>query len=86
MYRVKTFNQIAAKGLQRFPAGGFEVGPDVASPHALLLRSHRLDANALPEGVSAVARAGVGVNNVPVDACTARGIVVFNTPARTPTR
>lgn len=80
MYRVKTFNQIAAKGLQRFPAGGFEVGPDVASPHALLLRSHRLDANALPAGISAVARAGVGVNNVPVDACTARGIVVFNTP------
>ncbi len=79
MYRVKTFNQIAAKGLERFPDQGFEVGPDVAAPHAILLRSHRLAVAELP-GVSAVARAGAGVNNVPVDACSERGIVVFNTP------
>ena len=80
MYRVKTFNQIAARGLARFPDDGFEVGSDLASPHALLLRSHRVDANDLTPGISAVARAGVGVNNIPVAACTERGIVVFNTP------
>ena len=79
MYRVKTFNQIAAKGLGRFPEHGFVVGPDVASPHAILLRSHRLDSADLA-GVSAVARAGAGVNNVPVADCSERGIVVFNTP------
>ncbi len=80
MYRVRTFNQIAAKGLARFPDHGFEVGPDLADPHAILLRSHRLAVADLAADVVAVARAGVGVNNVPVDACTKRGIVVFNTP------
>ena len=80
MYRVRTFNQIAPKGLARFPEDGFEVGADVDDPHAILLRSHRLDVNELGAQVSAVARAGVGFNNVPVDACTERGIVVFNTP------
>ena len=79
MYRVKTFNQIAAKGLARLSGRGFEVGPEVAAPHAILLRSHSLSVDDLA-GVGAVARAGVGVNNVLVPACTARGIIVFNTP------
>ena len=80
MYRVKTYNRIAAKGLARFPEHGFEIGPDVPDPHAILLRSHRLTANDLSANVSAVARAGAGVNNVPVAECSKRGIVVFNTP------
>ena len=80
MYRVRTFNQIAAKGLARFPTPGFEVGPAVVDPHAIVLRSHKLVAADLSEQVCAVARAGVGVNNVPVAACSQRGIVVFNTP------
>lgn len=80
MYRVRTFNQIAPKGLMRLPQDGFQVGADVDDPHAILLRSHRLDPNELGSHVSAVARAGAGVNNVPVGTCTERGIVVFNTP------
>ena len=80
MYRVKTYNQIAATGLARFPEHGFEIGPDVADPHAILLRSHRLTRADLSADVSAIARAGAGVNNVPVAECTKRGIVVFNTP------
>ena len=80
MYRVKTYNQIAATGLERFPEHGFEIGPDVADPHAILLRSHRLTRADLSADVSAIARAGAGVNNVPVAECTKRGIVVFNTP------
>ncbi len=80
MYRVRTYNQIAAKGLARLSGEGFQVGPDTAEPHALLLRSHRLGVDDLPPGLAAVARAGVGVNNVPVADCTRRGIVVFNTP------
>jgi D-3-phosphoglycerate dehydrogenase / 2-oxoglutarate reductase len=80
MYKIKTFNQIAVKGLERFPRDQFEVGSDSADPHAILLRSHKLSEADLTSGVRAIARAGAGVNNVPVDACTGRGVVVFNTP------
>ena len=44
MYKVRTFNQIALRGLERFPRDGFEVGSDLADPHAILLRSHVLTA------------------------------------------
>ena len=80
MYRVRTINQIAAKGLANFPNDGFEVGPDTNSPHAILLRSHRLAEGDIGAELRAVARAGAGTNNVPVEACTQRGVVVFNTP------
>ena len=80
MFKVRTYNQIAARGLARFPAEQFEVGAGVAAPDAILLRSHPLEAAELGAQVTAVARAGAGVNNVPVDVCTTRGIVVFNTP------
>jgi D-3-phosphoglycerate dehydrogenase / 2-oxoglutarate reductase len=80
MYKVRTFNQIALKGLERFPRDTFEVGGDMVDPHAILLRSHQLDADQLTPNLRAVARAGAGVNNVPVEALTARGVVVFNTP------
>ena len=79
MYRVKTYNQISPRGLQRFD-GGFEVGSDADDPHAILLRSHKLTENELSPNLRAIARAGAGVNNVPVDRCTERGVVVFNTP------
>lgn len=80
MYRIRTYNEIATRGLERFPTDQFEVGKTVDDPHAILLRSHKLAAADLNDGLRAVARAGAGVNNVPVDACTARGVVVFNTP------
>jgi D-3-phosphoglycerate dehydrogenase len=80
MYRVRTFNQIALRGLERFPRDGFEVGSEMADPHAILLRSHVLTADHVTPNLRAVARAGAGVNNVPVDLYTERGIVVFNTP------
>lgn len=80
MYKVRTFNQIATRGLERFPRSGFEVGSEIADPHAILLRSHKLGAEYLTSSLRAVARAGAGVNNVPVDLCTEHGVVVFNTP------
>ena len=80
MFRVKTYNQIAPRGLELFPADTFRVGADVVAPDAILLRSHVLTRADLGAGLRAVARAGAGVNNVPVGACTARGVVVFNTP------
>ena len=80
MYKVQTFNLIAARGLTRFPEAAFEHGPDLQDPHALLLRSHKLQVSELGAQLRAVARAGAGVNNVPVEECSKRGIVVFNTP------
>ncbi len=80
MYKIRTFNQIADRGLQRFPRDQFQVSPESDDPHAILLRSHKLAVADLNPGLRAVARAGAGVNNVPVDECTDRGVVVFNTP------
>ena len=80
MYKVKTFNQIAVRGLERFSRDAYEVGSEIADPQAILLRSHKLDTPELTPNLLAVARAGAGVNNVPLDACTDQGIVVFNTP------
>lgn len=80
MYKVRTYNAIAAAGLQRFAADKYTVGPEVEAPEALLLRSHKLTLDELSDGLLAVARAGAGVNNVPVPACSEQGIVVFNTP------
>ena len=80
MYRIKTFDRIAERGLHKFSADVFEVGEDVEEAHAILLRSHKLNQENADGGLLAVARAGAGVNNVPVEACSRRGIVVFNTP------
>jgi D-3-phosphoglycerate dehydrogenase len=80
MYKIKTFNTIAVRGLERFSRKEFEVSSDAADPHAILLRSHKLAEQDITTSLRAIARAGAGVNNVPVDACTKRGVVVFNTP------
>ncbi|MDG2461619.1 MAG: phosphoglycerate dehydrogenase [Luminiphilus sp.] len=80
MYRIKTFNTISPKGLDRFERGVFEVGQDIAHPDALLLRSHKLQEEEILHSVTAIARAGAGVNNIPIAKCSERGIPVFNTP------
>ena len=80
MYKVRTYNQIALKGLERFPRQSYEVGSDIAHPDAYLLRSQKLHELPVPETLLAVARAGAGVNNIPVSDYSRRGIVVFNTP------
>ena len=86
MYKIRTYNNIAARGLERFSPANFEVGADVADPHAILLRSHKLTGADLGSGLRAIARAGAGTNNVPVAECTDQGIVVFNTPGAMPMR
>lgn len=80
MYNVRTYNAIASAGLDRFNSEKYSVSPDHKSPDALLLRSHKLGVDELSDGLLAIARAGAGTNNVPVEACSERGIVVFNTP------
>jgi len=80
MFKVRTFNQISVKGLDRFPRDCYEVGGDIGHPDAIMLRSHKLQAEEITDEVKAIARAGAGVNNIPLDYCTERGVVVFNTP------
>lgn len=80
MFKIKTHNAIAAVGLDRFPSDSYTVAPDLEHPDAMLLRSYKLPADELGPELMAIARAGAGVNNVPVEACSERGIIVFNTP------
>lgn len=80
MFKIKTYNKISEKGLNTFPRTDYEVASDIGSPNAYLLRSHKLHDEVVPDTVKAVARAGAGVNNVPVADYTQKGIVVFNTP------
>lgn len=80
MFKIKTYNAISIKGLSRFPREKYEVASDIGQPDAYILRSHKLQGEALPASVKAVARAGAGTNNVPVDEYTKKGVVVFNSP------
>lgn len=80
MYRIQTLNQISPTGISRLPKEQFEVGPEVADPDALLLRSANLHSVEIPDSVKAVVRAGAGTNNIPIDRLTERGVPVFNTP------
>ena len=80
MHRIKTYNAISSKGLDRFELERYVVGQDIANPDALLLRSYKLQEDEIPDSVTAIARAGAGVNNIPLARCSERGIPVFNTP------
>jgi len=80
MFKVKTYNAISSKGLDRFDHDHYEVASEISTPDAYVLRSHKLHDEEIPETLKAVARAGAGVNNVPVEAYSKAGVVVFNTP------
>lgn len=79
-YKIRTINAIAAEGLEKFPLANYELSGEIADPHAILLRSHKLQPEDITSNLKAVARAGAGVNNVPVEECSKHGVVVFNTP------
>lgn len=80
MHKVRTYNQISIEGLERFSRQFYEVGSDISQPDAFLLRSQKLADIEVPPSLLAAARAGAGVNNVPIEDYSKRGIVVFNTP------
>ena len=80
MYKVRTYNAISAKGLDRLSRDCFEVSSEISTPDAILLRSFKLSTSDIGPSVTAIARAGAGVNNIPIEECTDRGVVVFNTP------
>jgi D-3-phosphoglycerate dehydrogenase len=80
VYKVRTYNQISVKGLEQLPRDSYEVASEISHPDGLLLRSYKLAMDEVGDTVRAIARAGAGVNNIPVAACTERGIPVFNAP------
>jgi D-3-phosphoglycerate dehydrogenase len=80
MHQVRTYNSLSDKGLSRFSADKYVVSEDCAAPEAFMLRSQKLHTEVVPDSLLAVARAGAGVNNIPVANYTEQGIVVFNTP------
>ena len=80
MHKVLTLNDIAVEGLNRLPRERFEVSSEISQPDAILLRSYNMHDMDVSESVAAIGRAGVGTNNIPVDAMSQRGIPVFNAP------
>lgn len=80
MYRVLTLNRIAPEGLACLPAPAYAVSDSEADPQAILVRSAKLHDYAFPESLLAIARAGAGVDNIPLDRCSEAGIAVFSTP------
>lgn len=80
MYKILTLNNIAVAGLRRLPRERYEVASEIAHPDAIILRSHDMHETDIPESVVVVGRAGAGVNNIPVDKLTERGVPVFNAP------
>jgi len=79
-FRIRTLNAISHAGLGQLPKENYQVGSDLHEPDALILRSANLHGVEIPASVLAVARAGAGVNNIPIADYSARGIPVFNTP------
>jgi D-3-phosphoglycerate dehydrogenase len=80
MFKILTYNNISAAGLEKFPRERYEVASEIQHPDAILLRSFDLHGVPIPETVKAVGRAGAGVNNIPVAEYSKRGIPVFNAP------
>jgi D-3-phosphoglycerate dehydrogenase len=80
MHKILTLNNISVAGLERLPRDNYEVASEITHPDAILVRSFKMHDMEIPETLLAIGRAGAGVNNIPVDEMTRRGIPVFNAP------
>ena len=80
MFKIQTLNKIDTDGLSLFPLSDYEIASELPNADAIVLRSFKMHDMELPASLKAVARAGAGVNNIPLEKCTDEGIVVFNTP------
>ncbi|MBD3419554.1 MAG: 3-phosphoglycerate dehydrogenase [Chitinivibrionales bacterium] len=80
MLKIQTLNKISSAGLDLLPRDEYDVASELLNPDAILVRSAKMHDMKLATSLKAIARAGAGVNNIPVDACSQKGIVVFNTP------
>ncbi len=79
MYKIKTYNKISKTGLAAFD-DKYTIGDEVENADGAIVRSAALHDAEFPESLKAIARAGAGTNNIPIDRCSEQGIVVFNTP------
>ncbi len=80
MFKIQTLNKISSTGLDLLPHSKYEVASEFINPDAIILRSFKMHDMELPASLKAIARAGAGVNNIPIEKCSQKGIVVFNTP------
>ncbi|MFC1591568.1 phosphoglycerate dehydrogenase [Thermodesulfobacteriota bacterium] len=80
MFKIQTLNKISSKGLELLPLEQYEYASEIGHPDAMLVRSQKMHDMELPDTLKAIARAGAGVNNIPLEPCSEKGIVVFNTP------
>jgi D-3-phosphoglycerate dehydrogenase len=80
MFKIQTLNKISKKGLDLLSRDDYEVAGEIPNPDGIIVRSFDMQTMDIPSSVRAIARAGAGVNNIPVQKCTEKGIVVFNTP------
>lgn len=80
MFNILTMNKIAACGTDKFDKAKYTVADECAEPTGIMVRSAKMHDYEMPESLLAIARAGAGTNNIPVDKCAEQGIVVFNTP------
>ncbi len=80
MFKIQTLNKISPEGLSLLSYDKYESASEITHPDAILVRSYKMHDMHLPDSLLAIARAGAGVNNIPVPGCTDKGIVIFNTP------
>ena len=80
MFHIQTLNKISPVGLNKFGPANYTVDAPETTPDAIMVRSASMHDMEMPESLLAIARAGAGVNNIPVADCAQKGIVVFNTP------
>jgi len=80
MFKIQTLNKISSRGLDLLPHEKYEYASELTNPDGILVRSQAMHDMELPASLKGIARAGAGTNNIPIDKCSERGIVVFNTP------
>lgn len=80
MHKIQTLNKISPMGLNNFPRENYEVGSELPNPDGIVVRSFKMHDMELNNNLKAIARAGAGTNNIPIEKCSKQGIVVFNTP------
>jgi D-3-phosphoglycerate dehydrogenase len=80
MYKIKLLNKISSVGLNQLDNKKYTCRDDIQNPDAILVRSADMHSLEFDGNLKAIARAGAGLNNIPIDRCSEKGIVVFNTP------
>jgi D-3-phosphoglycerate dehydrogenase len=80
MYNIMTLNKISAYGTDNFDKSKYNIADSFENPDAIMVRSGDMHSMEFGSNLLAIARAGAGVNNIPVDKCAEQGICVFNTP------